>query len=119
MVVDPGVAGEAGDQPEHHPKHQIAQEQGRRVRRPRLLVAAPAAFGGDALDPVTAEVFAPIGNPVPDFAPTDRPGANLFTNSALVLDARTGELRWWYQLQANDDHDHELDQGESSFLLAH
>jgi alcohol dehydrogenase (cytochrome c) len=60
------------------------------------------------LDPMTAEVFAPIGNPVPDFAPMDREGANLFTNSALVLDARTGELRWWYQLQANDDHDHDL-----------
>ncbi len=60
------------------------------------------------LDPMTAEVFAPIGNPVPDFAPMDRKGANLFTNSALVLDARTGELRWWYQLQANDDHDHDL-----------
>jgi alcohol dehydrogenase (cytochrome c) len=60
------------------------------------------------IDPTTAEVFAPIGNPVPDFAPTDRPGANLFTNSVLGLDARTGELRWWYQLQANDDHDHDL-----------
>jgi alcohol dehydrogenase (cytochrome c) len=73
-----------------------------------------APYGGGAtwstftLDPVTAEVFAPIGNPVPDFAPSDRPGSNLFTNSALVLDARTGELRWWYQLQAADDHDHDL-----------
>jgi alcohol dehydrogenase (cytochrome c) len=73
-----------------------------------------APHGGGAtwstftLDPITAEVFAPIGNPVPDFAPMDRRGANLFTNSALVLDARTGELRWWYQLQANDDHDHDL-----------
>ena len=73
-----------------------------------------APHGGGAtwstltLDPMTAELFAPIGNPVPDFAPMDRRGANLFTNSALVLDARTGELRWWYQLQANDDHDHDL-----------
>ncbi len=72
------------------------------------------AHGGGAtwstitIDPITAELFAPIGNPVPDFAPMDRPGANLFTNSVLVLDARTGELRWWYQLQANDDHDHDL-----------
>jgi alcohol dehydrogenase (cytochrome c) len=60
------------------------------------------------LDPRTAEVFAPIGNPAPDFAATDRAGANLFTNSVLVLDARSGELRWWYQLQPNDDHDHDL-----------
>jgi alcohol dehydrogenase (cytochrome c) len=73
-----------------------------------------ALHGGGAtwstftLDPVTEEVFAPIGNPVPDFAPSDRRGANLFTDSALVLDARTGALRWWYQLEANDDHDHDL-----------
>ena len=67
-----------------------------------------ATWSSFALDPITAEVFAPIGNPVPDFAPMDRRGANLFTNSAVVLDARTGELKWWYQLQANDDHDHDL-----------
>jgi alcohol dehydrogenase (cytochrome c) len=73
-----------------------------------------AAHGGGAtwsaltLDPITAELFAPIGNPVPDFAPMDRHGANLFTDSALVLDARTGKLHWWYQLQANDDRDHDL-----------
>src|SRR5215469_1092080 len=73
-----------------------------------------AEHGGGAtwstftLDPVTDELFAPVGNPVPDFAPMDRRGANLFTDSALVLDARTGKLRWWYQLEANDDHDHDL-----------
>ncbi len=73
-----------------------------------------APHGGGAtwstftLDPVTDELFAPIGNPVPDFAPGDRRGANLFTDSALALDARTGSLRWWYQLEANDDHDHDL-----------
>jgi GntR family transcriptional regulator / MocR family aminotransferase len=60
------------------------------------------------LDPTTAELFAPIGNPVPDFAPGDRHGDNLYTNSALVLDARTGALRWWYQLQANDARDYDL-----------
>ncbi|HXS28395.1 MAG TPA: PQQ-binding-like beta-propeller repeat protein, partial [Steroidobacteraceae bacterium] len=73
-----------------------------------------AAHGGGAtwstftLDPVTDELFAPIGNPVPDFAPMDRRGANLFTDSAVVLDARSGQLRWWYQLESNDDHDHDL-----------
>jgi len=67
-----------------------------------------ATWSAFTLDPITAELFAPIGNPVPDFAPGDRHGANLFTDSALVLDARSGALKWWYQLQANDDHDHDL-----------
>ena len=61
-----------------------------------------------ALDPATAELFVPVGNPAPDFAPGDRPGANLFTDSVVVLDARTGALKWWYQLVSNDSHDFDI-----------
>ena len=34
-----------------------------------------------------------------------RKGDNLFTISAVALDARTGALKWSYQLRANDAHD--------------
>ncbi len=61
-----------------------------------------------ALDPVSAELFIPVGNPIPDFVPAERPGDNLFTNSVLVLDARTGQLKWWYQLAPSDGLDHDL-----------
>lgn len=61
-----------------------------------------------ALDPVTGELFVPVGNPVPDFSPQDRPGSNLFTDSVLVLDARTGALHWWYQLVPHDGMDWDL-----------
>ena len=61
-----------------------------------------------ALDPSTAELFIPVGNPIPDFVPADRLGDNLYTNSVLVLDARTGELKWWYQLTPSDGLDHDL-----------
>jgi alcohol dehydrogenase (cytochrome c) len=60
------------------------------------------------IDPATGELFIPVGNPVPDFLPEERPGANLFTDSVLVLDAQTGELRWWYQLAPHDSYDHDL-----------
>jgi alcohol dehydrogenase (cytochrome c) len=60
------------------------------------------------IDVTTGEVFVPVGNPVPDFTPADRPGTNLFTNSVVVLDAVTGKLRWWYQLKTNDSADHDL-----------
>jgi alcohol dehydrogenase (cytochrome c) len=34
-----------------------------------------------------------------------RKGANLFTISVVAIDARSGALKWWYQLLPNDDHD--------------
>jgi alcohol dehydrogenase (cytochrome c) len=73
-----------------------------------------AAHGGGGswstltIDPTTGELFIPVGNPVPDFSRSDRPGANLYTNSVLVLDAVTGKLRWWYQLTPDDGLDHDL-----------
>jgi len=50
----------------------------------------------------------PVGNPAPDFVPSHRPGANLFTNSMVVLDARTGTLKWWHQMTPNDGLDLDL-----------
>lgn len=61
-----------------------------------------------SIDPATAELFIPVGNPVPDYSPDDRRGDNLFTNSALVLDANTGKVLWWYQLIPNDSRDYDL-----------
>ena len=61
-----------------------------------------------AIDPTNGELFVPIGNPVPMFAPGDRRGANLFTDSVVVLDGKTGKLKWWYQLDPSDGLDHDL-----------
>ncbi len=58
-----------------------------------------------ALDRDTGTLFVPVGNPGPDYNKRMRPGANLFTISTVAIDARTGKLKWWYQLRPNDDHD--------------
>ncbi len=58
-----------------------------------------------ALDPSSGELFVPVGNAVPDFTPSDRPGRNLFTDSVVVLDALTGRLKWWYQTRTYDAQD--------------
>lgn len=77
-------------------------------------VPASAARGGGgtwssfALDSVTDELFVPVGNPAPAYRPDVRPGQNLFTNSLVVLDARTGALKWYFQLEANDGFDYDL-----------
>lgn len=59
-------------------------------------------WGAMTLDVTTGELFVPVGNPWPDIDKAYRPGANLFTNSIVALDARTGALRWWYQVSPGD-----------------
>lgn len=60
------------------------------------------------LDTATSELFVPVANPAPDFAPQARPGDNLYTNSVVVLDAGSGELKWYYQLVPHDGFDWDL-----------
>ncbi len=50
-------------------------------------------------------VYAPVGNPAPDFDLTPRGGANLFTDSVVAIDLNTGKLAWYAQQNAGDSHD--------------
>jgi len=73
-----------------------------------------ALHGGGAmwtsytLDTKTGELFVPVGNPAPDYSPDWRPGANLYTDSLIVLDALTGKLKWYHQFKANDGVDYDM-----------
>jgi alcohol dehydrogenase (cytochrome c) len=67
-----------------------------------------AIWGAFSLDTTTGELFVPVGNPWPAVAAPYRPGANLFTSSLVVLDARTGALKWWHQLVPHDARDLDL-----------
>lgn len=72
------------------------------------LTGGGGIWGALSLDPVTGELFVPVGNPWPDIDSGYRPGDNLFSNSIVVLDAFTGELRWWHQAVAGDSKDFDL-----------
>ena len=63
------------------------------------------------LDTARGTLFVPAGNPAPDFMPELRPGDNLFTNSVIGLDAKTGELVGYIQLVKHDFHDWDVDGG--------
>ncbi len=60
------------------------------------------------LDVTTNELIVPVGNPAPDLNAEYRPGDNLYTDSVVVLDARTGALKWYHQLKAHDGVDHDI-----------
>ena len=60
------------------------------------------------LDVANGELVVPVGNPAPDLNAEYRPGDNLYTDSVVVLDARTGALKWYHQLTAHDGVDHDI-----------
>src|SRR6266702_2414023 len=47
------------------------------------------------------------GNPVPMFDPTNRPGDNLYTNSAISWDPDTGKMNWYFQYTPGDMWDYD------------
>ena len=56
-------------------------------------------------DPQLDLVYWPVGNPGPDFDGGERDGDNLYTDSIVALDAKTGKLKWHYQFTPHDVHD--------------
>jgi len=64
-----------------------------------------ATWTSYTLDAATGSLYVPVGNAAPDFDIKARPGLNLYTNSIVVLDAKTGAFREYYQLTPNDFHD--------------
>ncbi|MEY2854187.1 MAG: hypothetical protein RL030_1319 [Pseudomonadota bacterium] len=72
-------------------------------------------WGSLSLDVTTGELFVPVGNPWPDLDVAYRPGTNLFTNSVIVLDARTGALKWWHQVAPGDMMDLDIAAGPLLF----
>ncbi|MEM9013050.1 MAG: PQQ-dependent dehydrogenase, methanol/ethanol family [Pseudomonadota bacterium] len=57
-------------------------------------------------DPEENTVYWGTGNAGP-WNPTVREGDNLFTNTLLALDPRSGEIKWHYQFSPNDPYDYD------------
>jgi quinoprotein glucose dehydrogenase len=53
-------------------------------------------------------VFLPVSTPSPDFFGGDRPGTNLYSDSVVALEARTGRVRWHFQTVHHDLWDYDL-----------
>jgi alcohol dehydrogenase (cytochrome c) len=56
-------------------------------------------------DPELNLTYWGIGNPGPDWNPSQRPGDNLYTDSVVALDADTGQLKWHFQFTPHDGYD--------------
>jgi len=69
--------------------------------------------GANVWSTITADlerglVFLPVSTAGPDFIGIDRKGANLFSDSVVALDAKTGAYRWHFQTVHHDLWDYDL-----------
>jgi quinoprotein glucose dehydrogenase len=65
-------------------------------------------WGDITVDEKNAMVFFPTGSPTADLYGADRVGNNLFGNSLVALNARTGERVWHFQVVHHDMWDYDL-----------
>jgi alcohol dehydrogenase (cytochrome c) len=75
---------------------------------------APTWFTGSD-DPVLDLVYWPTGNPSKEYNGDDRQGDNLYADSILALDRKTGKLAWYYQFTPHDVWD--WDATQTSLLV--
>lgn len=75
---------------------------------------APAWSTGN-YDPATDTLFWTTGNPSPDWNGDLREGDNLYSNSVLALDPKTGEPKWHFQFTPHDVWDFD---GNTQLILA-
>lgn len=60
-----------------------------------------------SVDTERGMIFLPVGSPAYDFYGGDRHGQNLFANSLVALDAKTGKRIWHYQMVHHDIWDYD------------
>ncbi len=69
---------------------------------------AANVWTGMTIDQARGIVFVPTGSAVDDFYGADRIGANLYADSLLALDARSGKLLWHFQAVHHDIWDRDF-----------
>ncbi len=70
-----------------------------------IPITGGATWTSYTLDPATAQLYVPGGNPAPDFAIGPREGGNLYSGSIVVLDAKTGAYKNHFKIVPKDWHD--------------
>ena len=72
---------------------------------PGIPISGGGTWTSYTLDTTTGQLYVPGGNPAPDFVIGVREGDNSFSDSVVVLDAKTGNYKNHFQIVRKDWHD--------------
>ena len=75
-----------------------------------LALGGGATWLSGSADTESNVLYWAVGNPHPDTDGDERIGANLYTNSDLAIDLKTGKMLWYYQFTPHDLHDWDANQ---------
>jgi PQQ-dependent dehydrogenase (methanol/ethanol family) len=94
-----------------------------------LALGGGATWLTGSADTESNVLYWAVGNPHPDTNGDERAGSNLYTNSDLAIDVRSGKMLWYYQFTPHDLHDWDANEpivlvdarwkGEDRKLLLH
>ena len=84
-----------------------------------LSAGGANSWAGMSVDATRGLVYVPTGSASPDFYGGGRPGQNLFANTLLALDARTGARRWHFQTVHHDLWDRDLPAAPNLLTVTH
>jgi len=70
-----------------------------------LALGGGATWLTGSADTESNVLYWAVGNPHPDTDGDERIGSNLYTNSDLAIDVKTGKMLWYYQFTPHDLHD--------------
>jgi alcohol dehydrogenase (cytochrome c) len=75
---------------------------------PGVPISGAGTWTSYTLDIKNGLLYVPGGNPAPDFASGAREGINLYTDSVVVLDAKTGDFKSNFKVVPKDWHDYDV-----------
>jgi alcohol dehydrogenase (cytochrome c) len=75
---------------------------------PGLPISGAGTWTSYTLDLKNGLLYVPGGNPAPDFTPGAREGSNLYSDSVVVLDAKTGDYKNDFKIVPKDWHDYDV-----------
>src|SRR5450432_837944 len=75
---------------------------------PGVPISGGGTWTSYTLDIKNGLLYVPGGNPAPDFASGAREGNNLYTDSVVVLDAKTGDFKNNFKVVTKDWHDYDV-----------
>ncbi len=75
---------------------------------PGLPISGAGTWTSYTLDLKNGLLYVPGGNPAPDFASGAREGTNLYTDSVVALDAKTGDFKDNFKVVKRDWHDYDV-----------